>query len=95
MEWEDFVELENLGRVCRVKMANEVVMEFEIYRKSNGEIEKNREMWGSIKWDGCCNFMTDPNCYFHICDREEVSDIFQFLYDLALEKMPSHSEFLL
>lgn len=56
-------------------------------------------MEGSIKWDGCINyhFPAQNDCMLHACGRGVIKDfdlIFSKLYDLALERMPNHEEYL-
>jgi hypothetical protein len=62
--------------------------------------EARRYMHGSIRFDGCVNFMFDAcaeNCMLHECGRggfRQTADMLEKLYDVAAEQMPQHEDYL-
>lgn len=55
---------------------------------------------GSIKWDGCSHNTFAPgdnSGYIHGCGREDMirlGKLFDVLFDIAIELMPDHKEYL-
>lgn len=47
--------------------------------------------FGDVKWDGCSNWSTDPDCMMHFCHRHqliEFGELLARLYDWAGEYFP-------
>ena len=48
--------------------------------------EGDFDIGGYVKWDGCSNWSTNPDCMFHGCSREDISvigDILSKCWDLT------------
>lgn len=53
---------------------------------------------GSLKWDGCIDFiMGEDGGYHHFCDRARIigfGKVLAKIYDIGNEMMPGHNEYL-
>jgi len=55
---------------------------------------------GEVRFDGCANVMFDEcqnNVMLHGCSREDmtrIGNLFDVLYDIAIEAMPEHRDYL-
>ena len=61
-----------------------LALEFEILDHQDGEME----IAGTVKWDGCCNWQTNPDCMAHFCqlsDLDELREFFNRVYALAAQ----------
>ena len=51
------------------------------------------EIEGSVKWDGCSNWVMGRHCMHHCCSREQlenISKILTFCYDYTVKAIPFH-----
>ncbi len=80
-------------RQFRARLANRVIMDFEISRRGHPmDRDRTAEFKGHVKWDGCIDWtLAEPNHWSHLCMiEEEFDDIkgaFLTLYDLGRELM--------
>lgn len=49
--------------------------EYEIWIKPDLEQEEKPDITGSIKWDGCMNWQTNPDCMAHFCEKDDISSL--------------------
>ena len=78
-------------------------LKFELEEENGGirgttDLEKGViYLAGTIKWDGCSHNTFGDGGYIHSCSRQEMvrlGKLFDKLYDIALELMPSHGDCL-
>ena len=86
------VEVEGFEKVEVALHQNEVVMSYKAWQ--NPLItETNWVIEGFLKWDGCLEFMTNPNSYYHLCEPERllaISTLFNKVGDEAVAHMPGY-----
>jgi hypothetical protein len=57
--------------------------------------DEEAEISGSVKWDGCINWETNPACMMHFCgpsDADRLAALFKDVWEEARKLMP-HADF--
>jgi hypothetical protein len=63
------------------------------YAIEHGGADEGWDFKGHLKWDGCLNWMTNPNVYAHLCEVEDInrlSAIFAAVGRLAVEHVKDY-----
>ena len=75
------------GRLLRAALGdNELYVDFELVG-DDGEVE----ITGSVKWDGCMNWETNPQVLYHFCspdDAETLAASFKDVWTEGRKLMP-------
>lgn len=68
---------------------NELSITFNAWTGSELDIVKGEcDIKGFLKWDGCLNFMTNSNRYYHLCrpdDMTTITTLFNAIGDEAVK----------
>lgn len=57
-------------------------LDFQLCRLDDYQ-EEDILITGFLKWDGCCNWQTNPDCMYHFCgsnDAVKLAKLFEYLY---------------
>ena len=49
-------------------------VEFSLWINPQDETDEP-DITGSVKWDGCMNWQTNPNCMAHFCSAEDIDTL--------------------
>lgn len=50
-----------------------------------GDDDDDYSIRGSVKWDGCINWETSPNCMYHFCEPAHADHLAQMFKDVWRE----------
>lgn len=81
-------EMENGWRITHWLHENELSLQFRIADEQDDDDDFSFE--GSISFDGCFNWRTDPNCYAHACEPDDLDRLkaaFVTIKQLASERV--------
>lgn len=78
-------EDEMIGYAIRWRRVNEVVAGFELFKPYN--TEWTMVFRGAVKWDGCANVETDPDCMLHICGPEGWEPFCEALREISKQAL--------
>ena len=89
-EWCIHTYGESKEHAIRIRLGtNDYYCDFEICSCPNyDETNYAMEVRGSIKWDGCMNWETDPNCMYHCCSVDDVDILAALLKEVWILAKP-------